>query len=186
MCIYLVFGSIIWYERSGFEKHQILSNKLVSSICWTAIELFLLVHTTLLVRFTVGPLPGWICFWQLVFRRAILKQFVLLLDAIMLTRFAFIFWLKNPAAFPDNFWIFFINVWVVGFSMLDQFSFGMVQGHDALEFFFCTGTDPTLAYNLPKTFNGHLEVASLLALPILQFKIYRFKNVSKLGPQTHR
>jgi hypothetical protein len=178
--------SIIWYERGGFEKHQIFTNKLVSSICWTAIELFLLIHTTLFARFTFGPLPRWICFWQLVFRRAILKQFVLLLDAIMLARFAFIFWLKNPAAFPDTFWIFFINTWVIGVAMLDQFAFGMVQGEQALEFFFCTGTDPTLAFHLPKTFNGYLEVASLIALPMLQFKIYRFKHLRKSGPQTHR
>jgi hypothetical protein len=45
-----LLGGIIWYETSGFEKYQIFANKLVSSICWSALELFALIHTSLMVR----------------------------------------------------------------------------------------------------------------------------------------
>ena len=61
-----------------------------------------------------------------------------------------------------------------------------MEGHSSLEFFFCTGTDPTMAFDLPHSFNGLIEVISLIALPALQLKIYRFKNKHEPGPQTYK
>ena len=34
-------------------------------------------------------------------------------DLIILTRYAYVFWLKNPAGFNDDFWVVFFNMWVV-------------------------------------------------------------------------
>ena len=61
-----------------------------------------------------------------------------------------------------------------------------MEGHSSLEFFFCTGTDPTMAFDLPHSFNGLIEVVSLIALPALQLKIYCFKNKHEPGPQTYK
>ncbi len=38
---------------------------------------------------------------------------VLFYDAITLSRYIFIFWLKNPTAVEDSFWSLFINIWIV-------------------------------------------------------------------------
>jgi hypothetical protein len=53
-------------------------------------------------------------------------QGMLFLDCIMVTRYTFIFWLKNPAAFQDEFWSLFINLWVVGFSWIAQLVFEVI------------------------------------------------------------
>jgi hypothetical protein len=57
-----------------------------------------------MVRYVGGPLPSSLCVLQLHVRNAILTQLMLILDAIVLSRATFIFCLKNPAAFNDDFW----------------------------------------------------------------------------------
>jgi hypothetical protein len=42
---------------------------------------------------------------------------VFLLDAIVVTRYVFIFRLKNPASFDDEFWCCFITVWIYAASV---------------------------------------------------------------------
>ena len=95
--------SIIWYIQNGFEKYNLFANELLTSLCWVFIEWLLFLHTTYFWRFTLGPLPKQACFWQHLISRAILKQALLFLDALVITRYAFIFWLKNPAVFQSDF-----------------------------------------------------------------------------------
>jgi hypothetical protein len=41
------------------------------------------------------------------------SQFILYYDAIVIFRYLFIFRLKNPAAFKEDFWSLFVFVWVL-------------------------------------------------------------------------
>ena len=125
--------SIIWYVRSGFEKYNLCANELVTSLCWVLLEWFIFLHTTYCLRFTLGPLPKHACFWQNLINRAIVKQVLLFLDALVITRFAFIFLLKNPAAFQSDFWIIFVNLWVKSFAFLFQFTVETLVSNETLE-----------------------------------------------------
>ena len=40
--------------------------------------------------------------------------------SLSLSRFAYIFWLKNPAAFHDDFWCFFLSIWINAFGLVCQ------------------------------------------------------------------
>ena len=177
--------SIIWYVRSGFEKYNLFANELLTSMCWICIEWFILLHTTYFCRFTLGPLPKKICFWQHLISRVIVKQAILILDTMVITRYASIFWLKNPAAFQSDFWIIFVNLWVTCFAFFFHFTVEMLVTNETLEYHFCIGKDPSKAFMLPKYFLGHLEIVSITMIVIIQLKIYLFKNKKTILPETY-
>lgn len=58
---------------------------------------------------------------------------------MILTRYIFIFWLKNPSAFNDDFWFLFVNIWTVGFTFISDFSHLYLPGRQRMEFYICTG-----------------------------------------------
>ena len=135
------FYGIIWYERFGSDKKRTLMNKLVSGICWSAIEWNLISQTAFVLRFTYGPLPTFICFGVFILRKAIILQCFIYLNAISITRYVLIFWLKNPAALKDDFWFIFLNIWTVVFSFLLPIIRAVVPGNQLLELYICTGKD---------------------------------------------
>jgi hypothetical protein len=135
------FYFIIWYERFGSDKKRTLMNKLVSGICWSGIEWNLISQTTFVLRFTYGPLPSWICFCVFILRKAIIIQCFIYLNAIAVTRYILIFWLKNPAALKDEFWYLFVNLWTVLFSFMLPIVRAVVPGNQLLELYICTGMD---------------------------------------------
>ena len=109
--IFLFYG-IVWFERFGTDNKRTLINKLVSSQCWSAIQYFAICQFIDILRYFVGPFPEWFCFFHLVLRNVIVIQIVLWMDVIAVVRYIFIFWLKNPLSFQDNFWSCFINRWM--------------------------------------------------------------------------
>ena len=70
------------------------------------------------MRYTYGPLPIFICHVQHISRSFSAITVLLFADAITAIRFVFIFWLKNPAAFHDDFWCRFISFWIFGLSLI--------------------------------------------------------------------
>ena len=69
-----------------------------------------------------------VCLIELVFKNAIVTQMMLFLDGMILIRYIFIFWMKNPAGFRDDFWEAFVSLWIVGFAMISQFVFVFMPG----------------------------------------------------------
>jgi hypothetical protein len=115
--IFLAYG-IIWYDHFGLDIKQNLMNKLVSSVCWAAIVDVPMIHLFEIPRYFFGPQPAIFCFIQSVLKNAYKWQILLLLDASILSRYIFIFWLKNPSAVQDGFWSVLMNIWIAGFSLI--------------------------------------------------------------------
>ncbi len=69
-----------------------------------------------------------VCLYHQVMKNALSLQLVLFMDALLFTRYVFIFWHKNPAIFQDAFWSLFINIWVVSFSFISQLIFTFTPG----------------------------------------------------------
>ena len=76
-------------------------------------------------------------------------QILLILDCIIITRYFFIFWLKNPAAFNDDFWSFFLNIWIVGFPVISQFILNMASTKKILFYYICVGKVLDVDQNSP-------------------------------------
>ena len=107
---------IIWYEQFGSDQKRILINKLVSAFCWAILITFVLLVMPDLLLYFYRPYPVWTCYVKSIVKQALVVHLFLLLDAIIVARYAFIFWLKDPLSFDDKFWCLFINICTLVFG----------------------------------------------------------------------
>ena len=124
----LLYYHIIWYEKFGSDKKRTILNKLVSSICAAGILWHGIVQPIEMSRYIFGPLPAWMCNFHFTLKNVIGIQFLLFYDSISLLRYLFIFWLKNPTGFCDDFWTKFVNVWIIVFSFISQILHSILPG----------------------------------------------------------
>ena len=121
ICILIpILYSIIWYEKFGSDKKRTVLNKLVSSVCWCTIVYYTLIQVPELFRIWFGPFPALFCNFQLVIKNALAIQLLLTFDTMSILRYIFIFWLKNPYGFCDDFWTTYLNLWMFSFSLISQ------------------------------------------------------------------
>jgi hypothetical protein len=171
--------AIIWFERFGSDKKRTIINKLLSTICYAGIFADIFVQGIYLLRFTYGPLPSIICFWLCLSKRTVICLSFLLLDSISVVRYIFIFWLKNPAAFKDEFWHLFISTWCVLMSFIFQVLRATIPGNQLVEYSLCTGDNPTPVFLLPSFCHGYVETFSLILQIIICIKIWYYKRQMK-------
>ena len=121
-----------------------------------------------------------------VFRKTITSQVLLLFDGMFVTRFIFIFQIKNPAKFHDNFWNLFINLWILYFSFVYQFSWSFLPGSQPVIYYFCTGEDPNLPLQQQQQKSGGIfELLSFIIFLVTQIKIYLHSRETNYGPPTY-
>ena len=136
--------SIIWYEKFGTDNRRTLLNKLHVCGCWCSLEYIMLAQPIDIIRYLYGPLPKHLCLLARIIKSAIFFQTFLYFDLIVVTRYAYIFWLKNPVGFDDNFLFLFLNLWVMMISYLSKFAQHMTMSRQTMSYYFCCGTDPRL------------------------------------------
>ena len=109
----------------------------------------------------------------------------MLLIGINIIRYIFIFWLKNPVAFKDDFWNVFLNIWIIGFAICTQVMVFMTPGREVLYFYICTGRNPKLDEHIPLKRHFHMAVIVLISVIFQVFasiRVFFFKQ--KLRPST--
>ena len=94
-----LFYCIIWYERYGTDNKRTMVNKLVSLMCWNIISWNLTAQIIGIANFPHTPLNNHMKLINIVTRQTITLRQLMLLNAVTLTRYIFICWLKNPIAF---------------------------------------------------------------------------------------
>ena len=102
-----------------------------------------------------------------------------LLNGVIFSRYMFIFHLKNPTAFNDDFWCRFINIWIIGLSIIPQVVYNYLSGSLPIMFHICSGTNPSFDLKNPPMPNFPLLVVGLLCvMSYLVFggKILMYKN----------
>jgi hypothetical protein len=100
----LLLYSIIWYEHFGSDLKRTLINKFAVSICWCGIESEIVLQGLTMIRYTLGPFPSSVCIIRTILLYSATMNVLLFIDLNLLTRYFFIFFLKNPAALKDDFW----------------------------------------------------------------------------------
>jgi len=68
-------------------------------------------------------------------KNSLMRMGVLFFVSIAVTRYVFIFWLKNPLAVQDRFWNRLIFIWITSFCFLFNFIFYWVPGDFTLLLF---------------------------------------------------
>ena len=130
---------IVWYEKFGSDKKRILVNRLLTSLCWTSTELYVVVIPLDIMRYLYGPLSIKVCYFHVIIKNVLNVQTVLFIDGVIFARYLFVFYLKNPFDFKDDFWHMFINIWVMAVSFVSQFIFVLMPGKQPMNFYLCTG-----------------------------------------------
>ena len=134
--------SIVRFERN--HHNRTLINQLMASTFWTAIIWNLTVQPLTSYRFMFGPVQSeYICRINSILRNALPMHGLILLGAIMVVKYAFLFHTKNPTAIQDDFWNLFLNIWIFGFTSVSQIIYILSPGQTALNFFICVGKRPT-------------------------------------------
>ena len=139
----MFYNNYARFEKYGTDKRRTLLNIFVSMYCWAVLEFLAFVQLPETIRYIYGPLPEIVCHMQYIIRHSILTVFLMLKDASVMTRYAFIFWLKNPVAFNDEFWSLFLWLWIHGMAILFQGSAYFLATYPPVQVFICAGTDPT-------------------------------------------
>ena len=98
-------------------------------------------------------------------------QVVLFFDAIIIARFIFIFFLKNPGRVDDDFWSTIANFWIFGFSVALNFVIYSLPVRQPVHFFVCADLDPRPFIAHPLKVPAVLEVGSVVLHLILKLSI---------------
>ena len=100
----LLLYSIIWFEHFGSDLKRTLINKFLVSACWLGIEFEIVLHGTNMIRYAIGPFPASVCIFRTIILYSGTMNVLFFVDMNLLSRYIFIFILKNPAALIDDFW----------------------------------------------------------------------------------
>jgi len=135
------FG-IIWFERFGSDLKRNLINRLLTSVCWNGLIFYCFVQPIETARYIFGPLPKSLCLLHLMNKNVLNIQTLLFSDGVTVAHYFYIFSLKDPVRFKDDFWHILINIWVISFAFLTQSVYVYLPGHQPISFYLCTGTNP--------------------------------------------
>lgn len=179
---------IVWFEKYGTYNKRTLINKLVASLCWNLIYMYVVCQPIEILSYIMGRLPQSLCFANVVMKNAAKTQTLLLFDSSIVVQYLLIFWIKNPAALNDEFWSFFITMWIAGLAQIFNFVKFMVPHRQPLNFYICSGTLPCAKdWSLPSNFGAHFEVLTILIIICVKLKIHFFKKKATIeGKMTTR
>ena len=176
----LLFCGIVWYERFGSgNAKRILTNKIVSMICWNHIVINPVVVATDIGIYFFGPLKEEYCFLFLVFRNIIKSDFLFLLNSIIVSRYILIFWLKNPGSINDDFWSVYVCLLSVLCSSVFNFTVFLLPQKHSIFYYTCSDLDPRVHYHLEKPKTAQLEVLVCFLIHvviIVRIKCYKSKQ----------
>ena len=157
--------SIIDFER--VHHNRTLINQLVSGLMWAGVVWNLVMQPLTFIRYLVGFIDSQIiCGLDAILRNSISMFGILLFDWIIIVRYLFLFYLKNPTALQDDFWKLFICLWNVGLCSISQFVYIFSPGKNPMNFYMCVGQYPIEYQNLPVKLNLSLLFISIFSLLI--------------------
>lgn len=179
----LVF--IIWFEKFGSDQRRTLINMLVSMICFTFCIYLLAAHTIEVVRFGQGPLPNGLCCFQNWIKTMLFYSLLMFLDAIAITRYVYIFVLKNPASFNDTFWCCFLTLWIYTCSIIVMTVVHILTGCHTMGFFICNGQVTDKLEKLLSDVVAVIVVVSFVLHMVIHLNIWYFKYKGTVHPDSN-
>jgi hypothetical protein len=179
--VVLLLG-IILFDQIRSDLKRIIITRLFCSGCWFSIGYLFLVQLVDIFRYIYGPLPEFVCFYHHVIKNAMSQQLLIILNLVVIFRYVFIFWLKNPAAFQDEFWHLFLVIWMSGFSLVSQWVFAYFPGTQSLNYYVCLGIYPTESSEMFSPKQNHLmRLFQFFTITLLFFMYIRIEKFRVKG-----
>ena len=116
----------------------------------------------------------------------IVDTITLLFDAVSVSRFVFIFYLKDPASFQDDFWFLYSSLVIYLFCILFWGTLHFIADFQPVVYYICTGQDSTEAIKHPFKGYGMTDLFSFFLNIFIYIKVYLYKRKTNPQPQTHR
>ena len=187
--IVLVICAIIWYERNGSDEKKCLPKRLYLHAWQSACFWLCILLPFDIVRYCFGPFPTQACQFIYYLKAGITMQGILILDSILISRYIFIFFLKNPAGVYDHFWSTFLIIWIALFTWISQFVVMIAPTRHFVEVYVCAGVDPSTDFVLPERnylFDYTFKLMSFLLHLItgMHIEIYKWK-LTKINAVYH-
>jgi len=170
---------IAWYEQNGLCNKKTLINQLNAYFCQNIVAYLVFVMGGDILVSMLNPLPAWYCHLQVFLKGLSVYLLIVTIDVILLVKYAFIFWLKNPASVLDGFWIVFLGLWILGFTFVSQLIYFFLPGKQPLHFYICTGIFPVeqqLLLNKARWHSIIIITVSLVACTIMTSQIKMFQR----------
>ena len=145
----------------------------MTSLVWTGLEYFIIALPLDVARYVHGPLPETLCSFHVMLKNIMNFQTTSFCDAVTTARFLFIFYLKNPSEFQDEFWHIFVNIWIVLFGTLLQFVYVYLPGMQPISYYICAGLDPRLVTEETSVKRNYIFNFLLLISLVLQGQILK-------------
>ena len=178
--------AVIWFERFGSDKKRTLLNMLVNMKCWTAIAFIVLGQVPEIIIYTFGPLPVKFCYLHTVVRLSIICSILMFINAMIIFRFVYIFKLKNPAAFRDDFWCVLVSIWIHMASSIFITTLNTLANHQIMPNFICTGQITGISLKTTGKGISLLILASAILHFYIHLKIYFHKRKFKVGTESEQ
>ena len=179
--VVLLLG-IILFDQIRSDLKRIIITRLFCSGCWFSIGYLFLVQLVDIFRYIYGPLPEFVCFYHHVIKNAMSQQLLIILNLVVIFWYVFIFWLKNPAAFQDEFWHLFLVIWMSGFSLVSQWVFAYFPGTQSLNYYVCLGIYPTESSEMFSPKQNHLmRLFQFFTITLLFFMYIRIEKFRVKG-----
>ena len=154
-------------------------NQLVSSSCCVVIFLNLFVYTFEIGTSLLGSANLTVCRVELFLKNTLIIHYTLLLMAVSVTKYLYIFVIKSPGGLNDSFWHFYINAAVALFASTSQFVYQQLPGRNAYHFYTCSGTLPDktqpIKFNYFLTFS-FLSTLAVYIVVLVKIKLYDLKD----------
>jgi len=178
---------IIWYEKNGNTEYKTVINRLTEQSWWLVLVYYGIVQEIEIMRYVYAPLPWALCQFTVFSKLFGTMYCILLLDIIVITRYLFIFWIKNPASLNDDILGVFLTMWALMVSFIAQFVHAMMPGKEFAGVWFCSGLDPNSSVEQKyKSEFGYIvfKALSLVLHLAIGFRIKLYKW--EIGKQTNK
>ena len=149
--------------------NRLISFDIFSAICWN-----LLVLTFSLARYSIGPFPVTFCQLEYLIKNVITLKFIFSINFITVIRYIFVFMSKNPTSVQDEFWVWFLNIWSIGLSIICQTTTLIYPGKEPMLVYICIGKMPKSLIDEKVKNNVSFNVLVVLTLIIRTFINARF------------
>lgn len=127
------------------------------------------------ITYFVGPLPPYFCYIMCLIRPIIKTNALMFLNAIVVSKYIFIFWMKNPASIDDDFWSLFISLWSIGFSCI--FNFVQIWFQQIFYFYICADVSKSSDQTLGPKNNAQVDFLITILIHIaITIRVNFYKN----------
>lgn len=155
-------------------------HKLLCLFCISGLEYSVFVIVPDIIRLYFGPFNPSICLLKNAARKALIFQVLLILNAIIISRYILIFILKSSFILEENFWALFIMLWIKAFAFVIVILVPFLGENTTMHYFICCGCQPESSTSTWKLQVSHIASTLTVVLYVVilaRITYFKYKMV---------